>query len=181
MTGPITFDPIPVPSRQSIVDIPPSAAAQATALDANFAKVNTYLQAQPLVSAPAFSRNLTNLSINQGGRAYVPFSASVWPGFSTVLPDADAYLLYIGAEVAVTSWNYVGLVPYLSGPGVVSAGYKQGVWLSNRSFISGGAATILPRSAFNPGQRVDLAPYWYVDQPGSFYFDLGEVGIVGLA
>lgn len=177
MSAPIAFDPIPIPARQSLVDIPTPAAAQASVIDANFAKVNTWLQTQPLVSLPYFGRTLKPYSGLWSGNAFYPYPADIWPGFSFIVPDCEGLLLYISVEISTSSIGYAGVGLQASGPGIINNGMQLAALLNGRQFQSTGTARWMDRSQFTVGQRIDVVPTLYTQFNMNIYTDLGEVGI----
>jgi hypothetical protein len=177
VSAPIAFDPIPVPARQSLVDIPTPAAAQAGVIDANFAKVNTWLQTQPLVSLPYFGRSTGPFSGTWTGGAHIPYPANAWPGFSFIVPDCEGLLAYISAEVNTFNYGFAGVGIQATGPGIANGGVILAVWLNGRQFQSTGTARWLDRSQFTAGQRIDVVPTLYTQFNMNIYTDLGEVGI----
>lgn len=172
-----TFDPIPVPGRQSLANPPPPSATQKAALDTNFARINQHYQSLPMVSGGVRSR-AENLAADLGPPGvWAMFGA--WPPGYLVIPDCAALILYVGALVA-TSWQgYINIAAVLSGPGVVGEPSVSCAF-NSASWVAGGATKLIDRSQLVVGQAVDLTGRWMVQATATYRVHNAEMGVIPL-
>ena len=162
MTSPITFDPLPVPVRTALADVAPSAAAQASTLDANFAKIGGV--ADTLRTGYQWTqRQVIQGGYYAGGATYY-WDPTYWPPTTFTVPQGTVMILF-WSELAV--WVQTGLfifIPEVTGSGLTGDWthvIRQDFRTAYLKFEMGGVARFVDK--VNPGGTVTIRPSYYAE------------------
>lgn len=157
MTLPV-FDVIPVPGRSALANEPPPANSQATTVDANFAKVNTYLSTglkKSTTWSGATPGVVSTDVVAYDGQWHWYFGME---GFSlTVPPNVAGWLLWIDVTCGLTNSSWIAFSPGWSGTGVVGSGPAIVATIQpggSGMFTNASSMLVLPASTFTSGGTV---------------------------
>lgn len=165
MSGwPVAFTSIPRPARTDLADFPAMSAAQAKAIDANFALINQALAAY----APGTGGGNAGWSSAQVGfktnfvAGSNAFTAAEWPAVNLTVPNCLGLLVTIGGHYTGPAAGYwIGVLASLFGPGIRGNPGSRTNYNANKVLAQAeSASSFIPRDVLVIGQALTATPYY---------------------
>jgi hypothetical protein len=162
-----TFDPVPIPLRTALTDFPSAAAAQASKLDSNFAKINSRVGAKSRTQMWRSLQTALHGGFYSSG-SWNPISLSKWPAITLIMPDCQLFMVTLGASIERQDRDnefYIG-AQYSVG-GVVQYGAAPSTVVKNSYSVAFSTNYIYVRGQLTPGSQYTWTPVWWSWNPTS--------------
>jgi hypothetical protein len=154
---PLTFDSIPYPPREDLVDSAAVSQQQATAIDANFAKINTDM------SAPGNTTVWVSAMAGKKSGAFVaggPYALGAnWPAFNVAIPaQCSALIIELNGGLFPPTAHTFAYFSVITGAGITSLAHEPILSVQSANYMFGNATTVLLPGRIIPGKTITITP-----------------------